>query len=393
MTIPPLPQPAEPVDRRPSGKGRDPSKRAGGRSPIAALVRHAAALANSKAVITAIAVTLGAAATTGAIVSIESSRPDASSPAPGTPAWHRLHPVHTPPLPVRPQAYLGAYEPTSPDSYSGMKLFTQTVGRPPNLALYYSGWWEPFRTSFAKEAYAAGATTAVQIDPSNPPHNTVSIAGIVAGEYDPYLEKFADQVADFGHQVVVGFGHEPDGLWYSWGENHISPSVWVAAWQHVVAVFRQQGADNVTWLWTMNVLGDQTQPLSAYWPGASYVNWVGIDGYYQNPQNTYAQVFGRTIVAVRKITNAPILIAETASGTAGTEPSQIADLYAGIRAFGNLGFIWFDMNVAHEPYRLEGDEGAIEIFRRMIRPWRLERPSSASTGGSVRRHDGRAAST
>lgn len=341
---------------------------------MAALVRHVKALANSKAVITTIAVILGAA-TTGAVVLTKFSPSHASSPAVDSPAWHRLHPVHRPPLPVRPQAYLGAYEPTSPNSYSGMKLFAHTAGRAPNLALYYSGWWEPFRTSFAQEAYAAGATTVVQLDPSNPPHNKVSIIGIVAGEYDSYLESFADQVASFGHQVVVGFGHEPDGFWYPWGEKYVSPSVWVAAWQHIVELFRQQGADNVTWMWTMNVLGNQTQPLSAYWPGASYVNWVGIDGYYQHPNASYAQVFGPTIVAVREFTDAPILVAETAIGAIGTEPSQIADMYAGTRAYGNLGFIWFDMNLPGERYRLEGDSSTIAVFRRLIRRWRLEHPT------------------
>jgi hypothetical protein len=340
---------------------------------MAVLVQHATALINSKAVITAIAVILGAA-TTAAVVITKSSPSHASSPAPDSPAWHRLHPVYVQPLPVRQQAYLGAYEPASPYSYSGMKLFAHTAGRTPNLALYYSGWWEPFRTSFAQEAYAAGATTVVQINPSNLPRNKVSMVGIVAGEYDSYLESFADQVASFGHQVVIGFGHEPDGYWYPWSESSVSPSVWVAAWQHIVELFRQQGADNVTWLWTVNVLGNQTHPLSAWWPGASYVNWVGIDGYYQHPDASYAQVFGPTIVAIREFTGAPILIAETAIGTIGNEPSQIADMFAGTRIYGILGFIWFDMNVTGESYRLEGDR-TIAVFRRLIRRWRLEHPT------------------
>ena len=28
----------------------------------------------------------------------------------------------------------------------------------------------------------------------------------------------------------------------------------MAAWRHIVTVFRQQGADNVTWLWTVNII-------------------------------------------------------------------------------------------------------------------------------------------
>ena len=371
MTIPFPPQPAEPDDGRAPSEGRHATEQRAGRSLTAALIRRAAALTNSTTAITAIAVVLGAAATTSVVI-VESSPPHTSSPAPDTPAWHRLHPVYAPPLPVRPQAYLGAYEPTSPHSYRGMKLFAHTAGQAPNLALYYSGWWEPFMTSFAQEAHAAGATPVIQIEPSNPPHNTVSIAGIVAGEYDSYLENFADKVADFGHQVVIGFGHEPDGSWYPWSEKYVTPAVWVAAWQHIVEVFRRQGTGNVTWLWTMNVLGNQTYPISAYWPGASYVNWVGIDGYYRHPYSTYAQVFGPTIVAIRKVTNAPILISETAIAKITTEASEIADMCTGIRTFEDLGFIWFDMSKPNEPYRLEGEDGAIAVLQRQIRPWRLE---------------------
>ena len=32
-----------------------------------------------------------------------------------------------------------------------------------------------------------------------------------------------------------------------------------------------------------------------WWPGSSYVNWVGIDGYYYSPSDTFTKVFGGTI--------------------------------------------------------------------------------------------------
>ena len=57
-----------------------------------------------------------------------------------------------------------------------------------------------------------------------------------------------------GRAVIIGFGHEMNGYWYSWGYRHTSPAVFVAAWRHIVTVFRQQGADNVTWLWTVNII-------------------------------------------------------------------------------------------------------------------------------------------
>ena len=52
----------------------------------------------------------------------------------------------------------------------------------------------------------------MQIDPT-----FASVSGIAAGDYDGYLRQYADSVADFGHPVVIGFGHEMNATWYSWG--------------------------------------------------------------------------------------------------------------------------------------------------------------------------------
>ena len=54
----------------------------------------------------------------------------------------------------------------------------------------------------------------------------------------------------------------------------------MAAWRHIVTLFRAEGADNVTWLWTINRDTHGTGPIGKWWPGKAYVTWVGIDGYY-----------------------------------------------------------------------------------------------------------------
>ena len=95
-----------------------------------------------------------------------------------------------------------------------------------------------------------------------------------------------------------------NGYWYSWGYTHTSPAVFVAAWRHIVTLFRAQETQNVTWLWTINTIHKKTRVPSPgpWWPGNSYVNWVGIDGYFTNPSSVFASVFGPTIVYVRTLT-------------------------------------------------------------------------------------------
>jgi mannan endo-1,4-beta-mannosidase len=244
-------------------------------------------------------------------------------------------------LPRASETYLGVFTPLSPNSYAGVTAFTATTGVSPGVVVYYSGWMEPFQSRFATAAAMHHAVTLVQIDPTN-----VSLAAIASGRYDAYLRSYASAVKAFGGRVILSFGHEMNGHWYSWGFRHTSPMVFVAAWRHIVNVFRRQGADNVTWMWTVNVddaPGSVHSP-GPWWPGSSYVTWVGIDGYYHRVSLTFAGLFGPTIRAVRTLTLDPILISETAAPSAAAQAATIANLFAGIRAYGLLGFVWFDAN-------------------------------------------------
>jgi hypothetical protein len=245
-------------------------------------------------------------------------------------------------LPTKPASYLGAYEQENPRSFSGMERFAQTTGRAPNLALYYSGWTEGFDVSFAKAAWSNGAVVDVDMDPTG-----VSLKSIANGQYDTYLKNFAASVRDFRHPVVISFGHEMNGTWYSWGWKHTSPKVFVKAWQHIVHLFRSVGADNVTWMWTVNWITLDEGPIRRWWPGSSYVTWAAIDGYYYSPSDTFTTKFGPTIAAIRKLSSKkPILIGETAIGPVAGQAAKMPDLFGGIKQYGLLGFIWFDADAA-----------------------------------------------
>ena len=276
-------------------------------------------------------------------------------------------------LPTGPASYLGVFETGPPDHYNRDAEFAQAVGKQPNLIGYYSGWREPFESSFAKTVRGHGAVTILQIDPTN-----ASLWAIAAGDDDGYLRSYADSVRDFGHPVVIGFGHEMNANWYPWGYGHVPPRVFVAAWRHIVTLFRGQGADNVTWLWTIQADEGGTGPIRSWWPGAAYVTWVGIDGYYYRPSDTFASVFGPTIAQVRAFTRKPVLLSETAVGPRAGQPAKIADLFAGMREYQTLGLVWFDIaqddGVYHQDWRIENSPAAEAAFRHAAATLTLARP-------------------
>jgi Glycosyl hydrolase family 26 len=267
-----------------------------------------------------------------------------------------LTPVPTPASPL-----VGVYEPGAPGSWSRIAEFTDATGVKPGIVVYYSSWDQPFSTSFAQTAWDHDAYVLVQLEPKG-----VALTSIAAGGSDAYLSSYADAVVSFGHPVIVSFGHEMNGSWYSWGYGHVSPATFVAAWRHVVRVFRAAGAANVTWLWTVNTVQGASSSLSRWWPGAAWTDWTGIAGYYYRATDSFGSVFGSTIAGIRTFSSAPLLIAETAVGTTADRENQIDALFAGVRAARLAAVVWFDAaqhaGLYYQDWRLEDDPAARAAF-------------------------------
>ena len=271
-------------------------------------------------------------------------------------------PIH---LPSDTASYLGVYAKGTPASFEGVTAFTSAIGTRPDVVMYYSGWYEPFQIAFARKAAANGAAPLVQMDPEG---HGITLSAIAAGKFDGYLSAYAEAIRAYSHPVILSFGHEMNGSWSPWGYQHASPKAFVAAWRHIVKLFRALGAANVTWLWTVNIINNtqagKIPNPAPWWPGDSYVTWVGIDGYYLKPSWHFAPLFGPTIGAVRTLTSKPILVGETAATPEAGQSAKIADLFAGIRAYGLLGFVWFDStNSAGQPFGINGTQ-AFDAFRK-----------------------------
>jgi mannan endo-1,4-beta-mannosidase len=277
--------------------------------------------------------------------------------------------VHAP-LPGTKTSYLGVFDLGSPPTYGPIRQFAEAAGKKPNLVGWYSGWAQAFSVSLADSMYRHGLIPFVQIDPT-----LASVPAIAAGDDDEYLRTYADSVRIYGHPVVIGFGHEMNAPWYSWGYGHTSAATFKAAWRHIVTLFREQGADNVTWLWTIQADQPGTGPILSWWPGSNYVTWVGIDGYYNKPSDTFNSLFVPTIDNVRDFTQRPILLSEASVGRHANQPANILNLFIGVVAYKTLGLVWFDENQTSQPvphgdpadvrqnWSIEGSSLAEQAFR------------------------------
>jgi hypothetical protein len=208
----------------------------------------------------------------------------------------------------------------------------------------------------------------VQINPKKQSLHEVAI-----GKYDGWITRLADGIRKLNAPVALSFAHEMNGYWYPWSVRQPTaqqvtnrPQFFRAAWRHVFKIFSQQHVTNVRWVWTVSRDAQRYgwPPLQAWWPGAKYVNWVGLNGYYRQPYETFDFLYKNQLDILRSFTRDPVLITETGVGPGPAQRRQIANLFAGVaRTKGMLGFVWFDVN-ALEHWNIDGNRVAIAAFRR-----------------------------
>jgi hypothetical protein len=269
------------------------------------------------------------------------------------------------PFDVRPllapaRKYLGAALDGAPASVGPVKDFATKVGKQPNMLLYYAAWGDQFEAQAVRNARAMGALPVMAWEPFEP-----SIADIADGTSDDYIRKFATAVQALNLPVAISFAHEMNGFWYPWGTEKTSAADFVRAWRHVHDIFLDLGATNVIWVWSPNVInpvpGVSLKPL---YPGDSYVDWIGVVGYYTDSgASTFSTLFGPTTATVREFTGRPILILETGAEDGQRKRKDIADLFNGVAASSDvIGFIWFNY-VKRADWRVDSDPSALAQFK------------------------------
>jgi beta-mannanase len=204
-----------------------------------------------------------------------------------------------------------------------------------------------------------------------------SLQHIIDGAFDTYITEFAEAAKAWKHPFFLRFAHEMNGDWYPWSEvvNGNSQGQYVLAWQHVHDIFTKVGALNVTWVWCpgrvmgRGVLLDELQEM---YPGDTYVDWVGMDGYNAGNDRlgwqTFSRVFTPLYNKILSITSLPIMIAETSCGEYGgghkwywitdALSTQLPDNFTGVKAL-----VWFNAdNDKTANWEIESSPSAQKAF-------------------------------
>ena len=231
---------------------------------------------------------------------------------------------------------------TFPSHYVGivsynLKKFDKSCGCSPNIAVHYIHVGGSTEMGFARSIIGTGAIPMLELEPYG-----ISLPKITSGSEDGWLIRYAQAVSSLHSPVIMSFAPEANGTWYKWGYKHNQPGAFVSAWRHVVTVFREAGVRNIKWAWIMNVQFAGSANIRLLWPGADFVNILGLDGYFIAP-NTFESFFGASIVAMRALSSDPLLITETAAAPSVGKTNALDQITNGVAQYGLSGFIWFDV--------------------------------------------------
>ncbi|MFC3517971.1 glycoside hydrolase family 26 protein [Streptomonospora nanhaiensis] len=110
-----------------------------------------------------------------------------------------------------------------------------------------------------------------------PGHPDLSYRQIIEGELDDSLTAQARNIAELGMPFFVTFDHEADAKRRY--NTRGTPEEFVAAWRHIVDLYRANGADNAIFVWNVTGWPDNLDRLPGLWPGNSYVDWISWEAY------------------------------------------------------------------------------------------------------------------
>ena len=236
----------------------------------------------------------------------------------------------------------GAY---AGDSTTDAANFESQVGHKINLqAIFVDLGSDNFPSQFGVTVRDQDKTLIIFWEPYN-----ASLDSIISGNFDNYITQFAVAAKTYGGQVILAPLHEMNGDWDPWGGTvgTNSPAKVIAAWQRIHDLFG--GVSNVKFGWVVNndsVPDIAANQLENYYPGAAYVDYVGVDGFnFGDPWQSFSEIFDGALARL-KVYNKPVYIFSFASAESSNKPAWITDALT-VQIPKHLevkGWVWFNQN-------------------------------------------------
>ena len=270
------------------------------------------------------------------------------------------------PAPAAGRFYHGSY----PGGVSGeedditprdVQTYEDVVGQKAEWVYFSNNWYagRKFPAKTAEWIRAHGAVPYIRLmlrsrnHAIGKPEKTYTLQSIIDGKFDPDLKAWGRAAAAFGSPLIAEYGTEVNADWFGWnGKFHgggrkdgfgdpakaDGPERFVAAYRHIVDTIRSAGANNITWVFHLDVSDSPEADWNRfenYYPGSDYVQWIAVSCYgAQKPTDdedegaSFREKFDPVYPRIVKLApDKPVMVAEFGSTTGN--PHVRAEDWAG----------------------------------------------------------------
>jgi hypothetical protein len=188
-------------------------------------------------------------------------------------------------------AYFGTWRGPGParpdDAQQRLVQGEELIGRKYAIDHRYYDWGYPLPSAYETWTAKQGRIPMVNLCACDfQTDAAVRWSSIANGSQDAYLAAMADGFKLFNRPAFFIFDGEPEAKVDEANSDlpHGTTADYVAAFRHIVDVFRARGADNVAFVfdttgYAFEQVSGQTATVKALYPGDDYVDWIAADPY------------------------------------------------------------------------------------------------------------------
>lgn len=314
-------------------------------------------------------------------------------------------------LPPETGVYHGAFPDMGPTedvvTIQRIKDFENLVGKEIAWAYFSDNWFDGihFPWDETEAIREAGSIPFIRMMPrseyiENAPDPVYTMQNIIDGKYDLDLHQYARDAKGFGTPLLIEFGTEVNGNWFSWNGSHNGggittgygdpdlpdgPERFRDAYRHIIDIFREEKANNVTWFYHVNggsAPDEEWNSMRSYYPGDEYIDWIGLSLYgAQKPGDeliSFAAGLDNAMMELSHISlNKPLAILEfgTIAGVdVNSKPQWIkdaltyitSDKYPRIKAISYWHSNWNNEDGSQSNMRIDSSPESLQAYKDVI---------------------------
>ena len=199
--------------------------------------------------------------------------------------------------------------------------------------------------------------------------------------------------------IIIDFAPEMNGDWFSWsgkynggsvknkyGDSNLAdgPERYQDAYRHIIDIFKEEGATNVTWVFHVNANSfpeESWNNYNAYYPGDEYIDWIGFSVYGaitpdENWEN-FTQIMDTSYPELEAVSKTkPLAVLEFGVMERNNQKAQwIKDAlesvesgkYPRIKAISYWNEAWENSDGSISNLKLNSSDEALETYKKLIK--------------------------